>query len=391
MKTPWAIILCKFADDDSEPFPIQYYKDLFTKGDIGSNRNMVKFFNDCTHGNIDVSESQVLGWFKLSQSVADYNAPGGGRAALIGWAHAAAKKAGYDLSPFFSTVVCTNLWSDIGECGIGVVAQGTTPTPAGLGHEMGHVYGLQHSRLDGTTSDYTDPWDIMSAFSDFRAQDSEFTSIGPAYNAWNMRYMKWLDESRVWKAASGGYDETVTLRPLPRHELNGYLAAEIPGGFLVEFREMAGWDAGIPRPVVLVHRFDDGHSYLMNGNSGTPELVVGDSFGDPLPQGVQSAFTGYNRVDVISIDPQSESATIRLRYQPAKHISGAAVDPMSLILSEAAYLIWAEAHHPHVPDVADLAAALREMPAEQRMFAIARARVLGDYAKAVLDAARVIG
>jgi hypothetical protein len=31
------------------------------------------------------------------------------------------------------------------------------------------------------------------------------------------------------------------------------------------------------------------------------------------------------------------------------------------------------------------------MPAEQRMFAIARARVLGDYAKAVLDAARVIG
>jgi hypothetical protein len=78
MKTPWAIILCKFADDDSEPFPIQYYKDLFTKGDIGSNRNMVKFFNDCTHGNIDVSESQVLGWFKLSQSVADYNAPGAG-------------------------------------------------------------------------------------------------------------------------------------------------------------------------------------------------------------------------------------------------------------------------------------------------------------------------
>jgi hypothetical protein len=392
MKTPWAIILCKFSDDDSEPFPIQYYKDLFTSADVGSKFNMVKFFHDCSHGNIDVGGSKVFGWFKLTKSVADYNALGGqARPSLIGWARAAATAAGHDLSPFYSTVACTNLWSDIGMCGVGVVAQGMTPNPAGLGQEMGHVYGLHHSRQDGIPVDYTDPWDMMSGFSDYPTPDPEFASIGPAYNAWNMRYMKWLDESRVWKPGNGGYDEMVTLRPLPRHELKGHLAAEVPGGFLVEFREKAGWDAGIPRPAVLVHRFDGGQSYLMVGNSGVPDLVAGDSFGDPIPQGVEAAFKGYQRVDVISIDPQAPSAKVRLRYHQAKYVSAVAVDPMSLILSETAYLIWAEMHHPHVPDVADIAAALRAMPAGQRTFAIARARVLGDYAKGVLEAAKVVG
>ena len=68
---------------------------------------MVKFFNECAHGAVDVSGSQVFGWFKLNKSVADYNNLGGSaRAALIGWARAAAAAAGHDLSPFFSTVAC---------------------------------------------------------------------------------------------------------------------------------------------------------------------------------------------------------------------------------------------------------------------------------------------
>jgi hypothetical protein len=402
MKTPWAIILCKFSDGDSEPFPIQYYKDLFTSADVGSQWNMVKFFSECAHGAIDVSGSQVFGWFKLNRSVAEYNSLGGNaRAALIGWARAAAAAAGHDLSPFYSTVACTNLWSDVGASGIGVVgqasapaalgvvAQGPTPTPAVLGQEMGHVYGLQHSRRDGTTVDYTDPWDMMSGYNNYPAIDGEFTSIGPAYDAWNLRYMNWLDESRVWKAPTGEYDQTITLRPIARRDLPGHLAAEAPGGFLVEFREQVGWDRGIPRPAVLVHSFDQGHSYLMSGNSGVPDLIAGQSFGDPVPQDVLS---GFQRVDVVAIDPASPSATLRLRHRPSSRVvSGVAVDPISLILSGPAYLVWAEAHNPHVPDVADLAAALRSMTALERTFAIARARLLGDYANAVREAARVIG
>src|SRR5262249_13163259 len=42
---------------------------------------------------------------------------------MIEWGRTAAKNAGNDLQPFFNTVVCTNLWKDIGETGTGVVAQ----------------------------------------------------------------------------------------------------------------------------------------------------------------------------------------------------------------------------------------------------------------------------
>jgi len=186
--------------------------------------------------------------------VADYNQLGSGaRDQLIKWARDAATSHGADLSPFFSVVACTNLWSDIGAPAdlAGVVAQGrTTQIPRLLGHEMGHVYGLNHSRINGSVADYQDPWDIMSAANDFTTPDNEFSSIGPGINAWNMRSRGWLDESRVWQATNGGYDETITLRPLVRHDLEGYLAAEIPGGYLVEFRVQEEWDAGIPRPAV---------------------------------------------------------------------------------------------------------------------------------------------
>ena len=82
-----------------------------------------------------------------------------------------------------------------------------------------------------------------------------------------MRSRGWLDELRVWKGGGNGFDETITLRPLVRHDLSGFLAAEIPGGYLVEFRVREGWDGAIPRAAVLIHRFEGDHSYLMPGNS----------------------------------------------------------------------------------------------------------------------------
>jgi Repeat of unknown function (DUF346) len=319
MKSPWAVILCKFNDGDDEPFPKQYYKNLFTTNNTGSPWNMIRYFRDYSHGALDLTNTQVFGWYKLNKSVADYNNLGqAARSQLIMWASAAAVAQGVDLTPFPRIVVCTNLWSDIGASGIGsggVVAQGVSPVPAILGQEMGHVYGLYHSRIDGSNDDYMDKWDIMSGANTHIAPDQEFNSIGPGLNASNMRSMGWLDETRVWKLSGNNFDETITLRPLVRRDLSGFLAAEIPDGYLVEFRVREGWDGAIPRSAILIHRFEGDNSYLMRGNSGNYDLVAGDSFGDPEPVGSQvDLVSNFKRLDVISIDAGAAQATLRMRY-----------------------------------------------------------------------------
>ena len=408
-QTPWAIILCKFTDNTSEPFPMQYYQDLFTKNDKGSAWNMVRYFHDCSHGNTDVSGSKVFGWFQLNKSVADYNALGGAaRGQLIQWARAAAQAAGNNLAPFFNTVVCTNLWQDICETGNGVVAHVAFADPvcpqlaevmttacknARVVGKRGGTYvcmeGPQFSSLaesqNGSTQDYQDPWDIMSAANDFSTTDSEFSTIGPGMSAANMRSLKWLDESRVWNGSNTGYDQTIKLRPLLRHDLSGWLAADF-NGYVVEFRVKEGWDGGIPQACVLVHYFSDGHSYLMPGNGGKESLLAGDSFGDPDSGGkVTNPFASYNRVDVLSIDVNNREATLRMRHRPAKSIP-VAIDPMRLVLSDAAYAIWAEAKHPHVPDVAAVQKIVAIMSIAERKATLSRAETMAVYGNAVTEA-----
>jgi len=409
MNTPWLVILCKFSDSDEEPHPKQYYWDLFTGDDVGSSWNMVRYFDDYSQGTVGVAGSKVFGWYKLQKAVDQYNALGQcARGHLIQWAQQAAQaQDGVNPDDFFSTVVCTNLWTDIGawfgpvsiaefNCdpslvAAGVVAQGVTgPRPWGLAEEMGHIYGLMHSRVDGSETDYLDPWDGMSAFSNLHTPDPEFSELGPGLNAWNMQSQNWLDQSRVWKDSANNFDETITLRPHVRRDLPGNLAAEMSGGFLVEFRVPEGWDGGIPRAAVLVHRFENGHSYLMAGNSGSHDLVVGDSFGDQDPgNSPLSPFADFNRLDVLSIDPAAEEATIRLRHHSAflPGIDGRAIDPMYLILSGSAYGRWVEGHHPHV-EVTALRAFLEEMPPREQEAALARARALVHYGHAVERAAK---
>jgi hypothetical protein len=65
----------------------------------------------------------------------------------------------------------------------------------------------------------------------------------------------------------------------------------------------------------------------------------------------------------------------------------AAIDPMALILSEKAYLIWVEIHHPHVPAVEDLGKLFKRMSAAEGKAVLARAKTVAAYAKAVQDAA----
>jgi hypothetical protein len=319
--TPWAILLCKFNDDTTEPQPRTFYEKLFTAAGVGSH-NMVDFFGDCSHGAIDVSGSRVFGWYTLSQKRSDYVGSGPnwqGRQDLVNWARQAAANAKDDLTPFFGVVVVTNVPTDLfGGGGPQAVCGPGSLEPSVLGQEMGHGYGLAHSRIDGSEDDYRDPWDVMSTWNScFMTSHPDYTLVGPGMNAANMRGRGWLAETRVWSnVAAASFSKTVVLRPLHRRDLPGWLAADLPGGYLVEFRMNEGWDAAIPRPAVLVHYFADNHSYLVNGTAGHPDLVSGDKF-------EQSSFSLTKTTDlkliVQAIDPNARTATIQVTYEIAIH------------------------------------------------------------------------
>lgn len=330
-KTPWAILLCKFSDNDTEPFNFQFYENLFTQTGAGM-QNMVAYFHDVSLGNVDLSGSQVFGWFTLNKKRSDYQGSGTnpqGRRDLINWAKQAATDGkgtltgNADLSKFFGIVVCMNVPTDLFGGGDGVVCAPSDMTPYLLGQEMGHRYGLGHSRADGSQINYQDPWDIMSTganpFSTYSAPHPIYRFIGPSLNAWNMRSLGWLDESRVWKEQKGFVD----LRPLIRPDLQGFLAAQV-GDFLVEFRVKEGWDARIPEPAILIHRFNEAaedndgwpHSYIMDGVNGQNYLTAKDKFQVGSETDV---FDSFISVEVISIDPETRVARLAIGYREPYH------------------------------------------------------------------------
>jgi hypothetical protein len=317
METPWAILLCKFNDDNSEPFTRQFYERLFTTAGSGS-QNMVDYFRDVSHSNLDLTGSQVFGWLTLNRRRDEYTGSGSnsaGRAELVAWARQAATDAGVSLANFFGVVVCLNVRTDLFGGDGYAVCDLNSMQPSLLGQEMGHGYGLEHSKADGNEAEYQDAWDIMSTanFPLFLTPHSEFSFVGPGMNAWNMRSRGWLDEIRVWRGDAAGFEIRIELRPLVRRDLPGWLAAELPGGYLVELRVQQGWDAAIPRPAVLVHRFAEDSSYIMRSVTGQQDIVAGDVF----QAGDGSTALPYIRMDVDSIDAVAQTATLHLHYRPA--------------------------------------------------------------------------
>ena len=321
--SPWAILLVHFRDEPG-PYPgLTIYQDLFTSAGSG-NLNMVDFFYEMTHGELDLSGSQVFGWYTLPADRADYVGnvypqPAGrlNRNGYRDLAKATATAAGVNLSNFAGVVVCglgaVDLCGWVGE--MSALCDSNSLSPSLVGQEMGHGYGLDHSRAEGNPDDYRDPWDVMStaAYPWMEAAHREFTKVGPGLNAWNMRSRRWLDERRVWNAPTPTWEDTIQLRPLHRRDLPGYLAAQI-GPYLVEFRVQERWDAAIPRACVLVHRFENNHSYLMSGASGSQDIIAGDQFVVGNPNFLYGA---YYAAEVIAIDASNYTATLRVHQRPA--------------------------------------------------------------------------
>jgi hypothetical protein len=67
----WAVLICRFADDTSVIPPLVHYQRLFTGAGTGS-LNVVDYFRDMSHGQLDLSGSQVFGPFGITKKLSDY-------------------------------------------------------------------------------------------------------------------------------------------------------------------------------------------------------------------------------------------------------------------------------------------------------------------------------
>ena len=318
-QSPMAFLLVKFQGSNDEPMTKADAEQMFTAAGRGT-MNVVDWFDDNTHGQVDMSGNAVFGWLGLTETVAGYGIKRSngtyGRSKIVELGRAAAAAAGIDLSTFTAVVVVTNVEVDLfGGTGQVCCTAATAGkqfweiqvAPSVLCQEMIHGLGVyNHSRRHGTDDDYRDPYDVMSMFPAWPGHSPTRPSspTGPGLNAAFMKRCGWLDSTR---AAQVGQ---VSLRPLHRRDLPGPLYA-IAGEYYVEYRPSRRWDTGFPS-VVLVHYVRNDTSYLVAElRPGLPEFA----WGDPL-----WPFASQGSVRVDAIDDGAETATVTTSLRPARPV-----------------------------------------------------------------------
>ena len=180
----------------------------------------------------------------------------------------------------------------------------------GATHEMGHLFGLNHSRkLSTSTTDYCDLYDIMSAACVYTFDGSYNPPGGPGLTTIYQARDGWLAPDRqLFFDNESCNTRTVTLAPLSRPQANGYLAVWIPatlsfstpGGnstttdyYNLEFRHQSGWDRGIPAAAVVLHlRGRDGYSYWVDSAGTNGALLAGAEYVDSA----NKTYVGINEI-----------------------------------------------------------------------------------------------
>ena len=92
----WAIVLCRFSDRPAETKPRAYYEDFYTQPGTGG---MCDYWRTVTHGILDLSGSQVFGWFQMNHATSEVGRLGfpGDLATLIQWGKDTAAANGINL------------------------------------------------------------------------------------------------------------------------------------------------------------------------------------------------------------------------------------------------------------------------------------------------------
>jgi hypothetical protein len=193
--TRWAVLLCKFSDDNTEPHPQQFYRDFFSETGAGQG-GLYDYWKTMSYGNIDLSGSSVYGWYTLPYTSAELNNLGGpqptGRAQKIqACVDTAMNDPAFPASTIFSYYYgIAVMWNNPGQTwggqqtiamhgwgfngslfGWGWRTMGAVALNADAwqlapaAHELGHGYGLPHSFAE-PNAEYGDRWARSSRPSD---------------------------------------------------------------------------------------------------------------------------------------------------------------------------------------------------------------------------------
>jgi hypothetical protein len=339
-----AVFLCKFSDNSNvEPQPVDFYRELFAlRGTEGLN----DYWIAASQGAINLDGTEVFGWRALNEKQADFLKARPGRWDKVKGAIDAFPEV--DTSQYAGVVAMFNV--DVGDSGTqgGVLASPGAMSVTFLGHETGHVFGLEHSfdesdRKDVSWSapgEYFDMYDIMSAMNVYSTFHPKFAQRGPLLCAANLDRMGWLPASRVWSpsGANSSWSNGFDIVSMSHPEIPGYLAAHV-GSVYVEFRTQENWDEEIPRPGVLLHHMVDPNAVVIASEKQNyiNDWQPGQMYG---PSELEMAVRGGTQIRIDSFDLSAKKARIRVRVAasrpievgPGQVFGGVAVDGGGLLI-----------------------------------------------------------
>jgi hypothetical protein len=291
--TPWLSIGCKFADVVAEPRTINYFTAMYGNTYPGLDH----YWRAASFDRMDLAGSMAIGWFDLPKPRSGYMSDTNPDLSGLFLDCMAQAEAAVHLPDFAGVNLMFN--DSIGCCAWGGgmwgyfdgsdrsyrvswLPPGGYRTLSIVQHEMGHGYGLNHSYRGD--DEYRNPWDLMShdRYNCAAATDPVFGCVGQHTLARNRDRLGWVSSERKYTAGKGSH--TIDLAPASVPGDDGYLLAVIPVNgsatnfYTLEARRLAGYDAKLPGPAVVIHHWSGNTGRLIDPSTG---VVLGTDMWTP--------------------------------------------------------------------------------------------------------------